>query len=138
MNGNRESGQTTAFVVIITVTLVLCAGLVFDGGRVVSARIRLMGIADEAARAGAQQLDLEVYRRTGHVRLDSSRAGLAARRFLAASSVSGTVAVSGDRVHVMAVAPVPMRLLSVAGLGQLSVHATGDAHPVRGIDQPEQ
>src|ERR1035437_4087073 len=52
-----ESGQTIAFVVGITLALLLLIGLTVDGGRILSARERALDEAQEAARVGAQQLD---------------------------------------------------------------------------------
>lgn len=110
-----EDGQVTAFAVVMTVNLLLCAGLVLDGGQALAARVRLIGVAQEAARAGAQQLDLTTYRKTGQAMLDPPRAAAA---------------------HVELTAQVPTQLLSIAGLTRLRVHASGTASPVRGITEP--
>lgn len=131
-----DTGQTTPFIVITVVALLAGAGLLLDGGLAVVAQIRMIGVADEAARAGAQQLDLTAYRRTGEVRLDTGRAARAAHRFLATNSLEGTVTVAGNDVHVIAYTSVSTQFLQLAGLNTLRVHASGDARPVRGITGP--
>ena len=132
----QPPGQATVFVVVMIPALLVFAGLVLDGGTALAATIRLYGDADAAARAGAQQLDLATYRTSGRLRLDPPRAASAARRLLATAGDTGHVAVNGDQVTVTAATIVPTRLLSLAGLTHLTVHATGSAHPVRGVARP--
>lgn len=123
-------------VVILVPTLVLAAGLVVDGGSALAAHVRATHTADAAARAGAQQLDLAVYRRTGHLVLAPTAARHAAEEFLQGAGVTGRVTIAGDQVHVTATARVPTRLLGLAGIGALTVHASGTAQPVRGLNGP--
>lgn len=131
-----QDGQTTAFVVTMIGTLLLCAGLVLDGGLVLAARTRLIGDADAAARAGAQELDLAAYRTTGRLQLDPARAATAARARLRAAGEHGQVTITGDQVHVTAATTVHTQLLRIAGLSEITVHAGGTAHPVRGVTGP--
>ena len=65
-----ERGRVTAFVVVITTACLLFAGLVLDGGLALAAKTKAIGQAQEAARAGAQALDLATYRANGKARLD--------------------------------------------------------------------
>ena len=52
-------GRVSAFVLITFTALLLVAGLVLeDGGDALAAKSRAIGIAEEAARTGSQQLDL--------------------------------------------------------------------------------
>ena len=67
----HDDGFISAFVVSLTMTFIVCAGLAIDGGRVVAARIKVADTAENAARAGAQALtDL----RTGAPRIDAPQA----------------------------------------------------------------
>jgi hypothetical protein len=63
-----DSGQITAMAVVMMAALFLLAGLVLDGGLTLAARERVLGLAQEAARAGAQAVDLAVYRQNGTLR----------------------------------------------------------------------
>ncbi|HEY8982810.1 MAG TPA: pilus assembly protein TadG-related protein [Streptomyces sp.] len=132
-----DHGQVTAFIVILTAAIVMFAGLLVDGGLVLAAKVRAIGEAQEAARAGAQALDLTAYRATGTVRLIPAEAHALARNYLAATDDTGTVAVTGDTVTVTVTARQEPQLLGLLGLGTLTVTATGSAHPARGITAPE-
>ena len=54
-----EEGMVAAFAAVVAVSLVMVAGMVLDGGRVVAAQATARDLASAAARAGAQELDLE-------------------------------------------------------------------------------
>jgi hypothetical protein len=126
-----------AFLVIVTVAVVMFAGLVLDGGLALSAKVRAIDEAQEAARAGAQALDLAAYRRDGTVRLLPSQARQLARQYLATTGDTGTATVTADTITVTVTAHQHTQLLDLAGLNTLTVTGTGSAHPVRGIDTPE-
>jgi hypothetical protein len=128
-----DSGQITAFVVVIFAALVLVAGLVLDGGLILSARLRALNEAQEAARAGAQAIDLATYRSTGTITLDPSQAAAAARAYLTSTGARGDVQVNGDRVTVTVRRTQATQILAVAGIGRVVVHGTAVAHPARGI-----
>lgn len=126
------AGQATVFVVVLVPLLLLCAGLVLDGGTALAANVRLYGDADAAARVGAQRLDLAAYRRTGRLRLDGPPAIAAARQMLRARGDTGQVTVAGNRITVTATTSARTELLRLAGLTHVTVHAIGAARPVRG------
>ena len=84
-----DQGQVTAFVAVITLALMLVAGLVLDAGLALSAKVQALDLAHAAARAGAQELDLALYRTTGQASLDPARAVAAADGWLAAAGAQG-------------------------------------------------
>nr|WP_279339746.1 pilus assembly protein TadG-related protein [Sphaerisporangium perillae] len=59
----------SVFVVIFSVVVFLLAGLLVDGGAAINARLRASDVAEQAARAAADQIDVENLRATGQVRL---------------------------------------------------------------------
>ncbi|MEV7967304.1 pilus assembly protein TadG-related protein [Sphaerisporangium sp. NPDC088356] len=59
----------SVFVVIFSVVVFMLAGLLVDGGAAINARLRASDIAEQAARAAADQIDVENLRVTGQVRL---------------------------------------------------------------------
>lgn len=128
-----QDGRVTAFVVIIVTAILLFAGLVLDGGLALAAKVRALGEAQEAARAGAQEIDLAAYRATGTLRLEPQQASAAARNYLAATGHTGTVSVAGNTVNVTVTVNQSTQLLNVIGLGSITVTATGQAQPQRGI-----
>jgi hypothetical protein len=131
----RDSGHITAFVVVMTSALLLIAGMVLDGGLILSARLRAVSEAQEAARSGAQAIELREYRQTGDVVLDPPRAVAEANAYLAGIGVDGEAHVRGDNVIVTVRRTQPTQILNALGIDSVSVRATGTAHPVRGITE---
>lgn len=127
MRRTDDRGQTTAFVAILAAAFILCLGLVTDGGGLMRARNEAATLAQEAARAGVQQLDWSSYREgTSEVALDASAASAAAQSFLSAAGATGTVAVSGDTVTVTCSVDYSFTLLP---MGSTTVDATATARP---------
>jgi Flp pilus assembly protein TadG len=129
-----EAGQVTAFVTVLAAALLLLVGLVFDGGLLLAAKRQAINEAEAAARAGAQAVATGTYRATGIVRLDPARARAAASHYLVATGHRGTVGVAGDRVTVTVQITQPTRLLTLAGIGRVTVTGRGAARPTRGVD----
>ena len=130
----RDSGQVTAFVVVMAAALVLMIGLVLDGGLTLAARERALGQAQEAARAGAQAINLALYRQDGKLVLIPGQAAADARAYLASIGANGTASVTGNAVTVTVSIVQPMQILDAAGLRAITVHATATATPELGIN----
>jgi hypothetical protein len=128
-----QEGRVTAFVVIMVTAILLFAGIVLDGGLALATKVRALGEAQEAARAGAQEIDLAAYRADGTLRLAPQQASAAARNYLAATGHTGTVSVAGNTVNVTVTVNQSTQLLNVIGLDSITVTATGQAQPQRGI-----
>ena len=131
-----EGGMVTAFVVIFTIALLLLAGLVIDGGLTLAARVQAIDEAQAAARAGAQAIDIPLFRSTGQIVLDPVQANQAAESYLAATGHSGTVQVSGDDVDVTVSITQPMQILGIGGVGSLTVTGHGTAAAQYGVTGP--
>ncbi len=130
--GAPESGMVTAFVVIFTVALLVMAGLVLDGGLALSAKVQAIDDAQAAARAGAQAIDIPLYRSTGQITLDPTQAAAGAEAYLARSGHTGTVTVNGDQVSVTITISQPTQLLSLAGVTHITVSGSGTATAEQG------
>ena len=100
---DREAGGVAVMVAVLAVALLLVVGLVFEGGAAIAAKRRAMNVAEQAARAGAQQLDIAALRANGTFRVDPSKAAAAAGAYLGAAGYGGSVSVSGDTVTVSGV-----------------------------------
>jgi Flp pilus assembly protein TadG len=59
----------SVFTVLFSVVVFLLAGLLVDGGSAINARLRAADVAEQAARAGADQIDVDHLRTTGQTRL---------------------------------------------------------------------
>ena len=131
-----DRGSVTAFSVIIVTALLMCAGLVLDGGLGLSSKVQAIDEAQEAARAGAQELDLTAYRATGSVRLVPDQAANAVRTYLAGSGYSSTVTVAGNQVTVNVTRDSPTQLFGLVGIRSLHITGTATAQALHGIDGP--
>jgi hypothetical protein len=136
--GRDEAGTVTAFVVIFTFALLLLAGLVIDGGLTLAAKVQAIDEAQAAARAGAQAINIPLFRSTGQVVLDPAAATQAAQAYLERTGNTGTVKVDGDDVSVTVSFTQPMQILSIAGLGHLTVTGSGSALAEHGVDAAPQ
>jgi hypothetical protein len=128
-HGGRRSdrGSITGFVVSMTIGLIACAGLVFDGGRLLGARLEAADHAENAARVGAQHVTAV---RDGAWHLDPAEARRGALAYLTSVGVQGAVAIVGEDITVTAVVGRDMTLLAVVGVGHKSVSATRTARAV--------
>ncbi|MFE0104478.1 TadE/TadG family type IV pilus assembly protein [Streptomyces sp. NPDC059009] len=136
--GRRDDrGQVTVFVVLMSAAVLMFAGLVLDGGLALAAKARAIGEAQEAARAGAQAIDLDAYRADGTIRLAAGQARASALNYLSATEDSGTVRVTPQRITVTVTARQEPQLLKLIGLGSLTVTGEGSARPAHGVSAPE-
>ncbi|WP_173079961.1 hypothetical protein [Phytohabitans rumicis] len=86
-----DHGAATIQILYIVLIGLMFAAAIIGGGSVLAARSQGYSLAQSAARAGAQQIDLAAYRATGQLRLDPARAAQAALQFLAAAGATGSV-----------------------------------------------
>ena len=133
MTGPDERGQLSAFVALLVVPLMAVIGLAADGGGVLSSHEQAVSMAFEAARAGAQAIDLDTLRATGQVRLDPVAAREQALAYLSATGQTGAVAVVGDTVTVTITSPHRLAVLSAIGLGPVTVRGTASATATQGV-----
>lgn len=126
-----ERGTATAFVVGMTVTLLAVAGLVVDGGNALNARMKLADDTEQAARAGAQQIDELTLRSSDVVQLDATAAQQSASAFIGRFGYTNTgVAVNGDEVTVGASDRVDTILLNLIGFRSFQISAVATAEAV--------
>ena len=128
-----QQGRVSAYVVITATAALAFGGLVLDGGLALAAKVRAMGQAQEAARAGAQEIDLAAYRADGTLRLLPDRAVTAAHNYLAAAHHTGSVSVSGNTVNVSVTISQRTQLLRLLAVDSITVTGHGEAEPQRGI-----
>lgn len=131
MSGNRryELGSISGFVMVLSMTFVACAGLAFDGGRMIAARAEATDAAENAARTGAQQV---TSLRSGNPRIDKNSAIIAAHQFLESIGIAGGAIADENSVTVTTNIEVPMTLLGLFGVRDKSVSAVRSARPFTG------
>jgi Flp pilus assembly protein TadG len=134
-SGN-DAGRVTVFATVITLALLAVAGLVLDAGLALSDKVQALDIAQAAARAGAQQLDLNTYRASSTAELDPARAVAAAEAWLAAAGVEGDATATATTVTVTVHRATDTQLLQLVGVAHLHVSATASATAVQGVTGP--
>jgi len=133
-----DQGSATVFVVAFAGVLFTCAGLAIDGGRMINARDRVNDVAEQAARAGAGQLDDASLRAAnGSVVLDPGAAELEATRFVNQANPEYTViphaAADGGSVTVTVEWTYPTAILGIIGINSFPVSGTATAGPATGV-----
>src|SRR5262245_59262810 len=90
-----ERGSITPYAIIFITVLMLFIGLVVDVGNKLRAGWEAVGIAEEAARAGAGRIDRAAAYRGDELVVDRGAAVRAARSYLFNSGHHGTATISG-------------------------------------------
>ncbi|MBN6050740.1 hypothetical protein JYK22_02245, partial [Nonomuraea sp. RK-328] len=135
MRGDR--GAITPYAVIFICILMIFIGLSVDGGAKLRAGWEAVGVAEEAARAGAGQVDRRAAYRGQDFVIDRGAAVRAAQAYLSASGHRGTVSISGPAsIRVSVTVSKPTWLLSMVGLSSVSMTATATAGLVSGVEGP--
>ncbi|WP_242909673.1 TadE/TadG family type IV pilus assembly protein [Actinomadura terrae] len=134
----RERGSVSVFAVIITMVVVVFFGAVIDFEQALEARQDANTVAQEAARAGAGQVDRNRAYTRGQFVVDRESAIRAARAYLWASGHAGTVTVLGRRtIRVHVSISRPARFLSVIGVSSLHAQGTATANLTTGVEGPQ-
>jgi Flp pilus assembly protein TadG len=121
---DNQRGAISTFLAVIALALLMAAGLAIDGGRKVNALREASHLADNAARAGAQAVDLDTLRSTGELRLLPERAATRAGDYLAGLGRTGEIIVEEATVTVTVSLTVDPVLLPT---GPITVTATETA-----------
>ena len=130
---DAERGALGVFLAVLVPGLLLIIGLAVDGGAKVAATQRANAIADEAARAGGQALDVSAAL-AGQVRVDPAAAVAAAQNYLGRNGVQGAVTVvDGDTLTVTTTITEPTAFLGLIGIQTMTVEGSGTADLI--IDQ---
>lgn len=133
-----DRGTVALYTVLFTPIVFMLAGLLVDGGLAIHARQRAADMAEQAARAGANEIDTDALRRTGKPVIDPGRARVAACDLLDAygEDVTGRSCVADtQQVQVTVQLTVRPQLLSIVpGFGAFTMSSTASAHPVTSGD----
>ncbi|MBB5775741.1 pilus assembly protein TadG-related protein [Nonomuraea jabiensis] len=109
---NAERGSVTLFTAVVAFALLLCAGLMVDGGAKIQAYREAYAAAEEAARAGAGQMNTGHAYTSGQFKIDPAQAANAARAYLSSAGHAGTVSTTGNQVRITVTVTKPTVLIS--------------------------
>lgn len=129
-----QRGSATVFMLGFAAVLMVGAGLVVDGGLALNKRSQLTDDAEQAARSGANAIDIIALRNSGVVRVDPDQATAIATDFLSQRGYTDiSVQVDGNEVTTSAQATVDTALLSLVGINTFTVKGDATATPETGI-----
>lgn len=138
--GRGDRGTIAMYTVLFTPVVFLLAGLLVDGGLAIHARQRAADMAEQAARAGANQIDTDALRETGRPVLDPGRARAVACDLLAAYRDQVTASRCDANEQEVAVSVRigvrPQFLGIIPGFGEFQLTSSATARPVTGGDGP--
>lgn len=134
-----ERGALTLFVAILFPALLAFAGLVVDAGTKLDNYENAATYAQEAARAGAGQVNQsEAYSSSTFV-VDQAQALTAANAYLGAlpSGVTGDASPVGpNAIQVTVTITTPTKILSIIGIDTVTSQATATASLISGVTGP--
>jgi Flp pilus assembly protein TadG len=139
-----DRGSLTLMLIIMFVSLLALAGLVIDGGAQLDAASNASSIAQEAARAGADQVNQSAAYASGTFEVNPAEAVAAANAYLATARTdlsvtefNGTVTVIGPRtIRVTVTVREPAKVLSLIGINWISASESATATLVTGVTGP--
>ncbi len=127
-----DGGSAIGFGLLAVFVALLFTGVVLDGGNAMATRVQALDIAQQAARAGANQLDLLALRERGQTILDPTAAQAAAQDFLTKAGIDGAATATVNEVTVTVTRSEPTLLLQLIGKTSIAMTATAHATPVIG------
>lgn len=133
-----ERGSAAIFLIGFAIVLVVAAGMVIDGGLAINKRMRVADDAEQAARAGANEIDIDRLRETGEIVLDQRLAKATAKHYLATLGYgAGQSDITVDqppnsRVRVELRDTQDSFLLQLIMISSFDVRAGADAEPNTG------
>ena len=124
-----ERGSVLITGLLLTLALLMVLGAAVDIGHAFIVRRDLTSLADDAALAGAQQLNPQAIHQ-GQLALDPQQAQKAALATLAGQpGIQAHADATSADVHVQVTRRFPTLLLRLVGLSELTVSAQADAAP---------
>lgn len=124
-----ERGSVLITGLLLTLALLMVLGAAVDIGHAFIVRPDLSSLADNAALAGAQQLDQQAIHQ-GQLALDPQQAQAAALSTLSGEAgIQARADATPAEVHVQVTRRFPTILLRLVGLSDLTVSAQANAAP---------
>jgi len=141
LRARSEAGSLSVAMPLVVILALVVVGFAFDGANVLSAKRRGINIAEQAARAGAGQLDLAALRSAGAYRIDPAKARQAATNYLAQAGYPGQVRLGrdaiGDRVDVALTWSQQALFARFVGVGRYGGTVQASVHVCHGVAQEE-
>jgi Flp pilus assembly protein TadG len=127
-------------VIGFAIVLFLCAGLVIDGGLAINKRMRIADDAEQAARIGADSIDVAEFRRTETLVIDKQLARQRIAGYMADLGYGGgnwTADIQPGQVSVSVTDSSKTYILNLFNV-RFPVRASAEAVPDTGVNNPGQ
>jgi Flp pilus assembly protein TadG len=132
----RDDGVAAVWILLTIPVVAVAVGFVLDTSTAVYGWNTAHDQAASAARAGAQQINLDLYRRTGTIELDPAAAAQAAQAYLSTLGATGTATATTTTVTVQVTRTTTNQMLSLVGVDSFTEHATVTARPLHAVGGP--
>lgn len=133
MNARRdERGSAAIFVIGMSLVLIVCAGLVVDGGLGINARMRVADDAEQAARVAADSIDVDLLRSGGGLVINEQLARQRAASYLGRRGYGVgqyAIDVDGNQVDVEVRDTTETTLLKLINVDSYDVRASASSVP---------
>lgn len=132
-----ERGSATVFVIGMSLMLLVCAGLVVDGGLALNARQRAADDAEQASRLAADSIDVDELRATGEIVIDTDlarqrAAGYLQSRGYATANYGIVPNAATGAVRVQVRDTTSSLILGLVGIPTFTVNAAATSTPETG------
>lgn len=135
----HERGSISIWLVTSSFVMMMLVGLAVDLGGQVHAKQRAHNLAAQAARTGGEEVQAAPAMRGDFLAVDTAAARNAAKDYLAAAGVTGTVTITGgDSITVNVTDTYNPRFLTIIGVGGLTVTGEASARLIRSLNGSEQ
>lgn len=127
-----ERGSAAIFVIGMSLVLMVCAGLVVDGGTAINARMRVADDAEQAARVAADSIDVDLLRSGGGLVVNETLAKQRASAYLARRGYAPSqygIDVNGNQVDVEVQDTTETTLLKLIDVDTYDVKASATSVP---------
>lgn len=127
---HRDRGSGTAIGIFVIVVVLMLAATLLEVGNSMRASSHATDVAQQAARAGADKLDLGVLRTDAILRIDPVAAQIAALAYLQQVGETGSVQATPTGVSVTVTVTRSRVLLPLLGIRTITVTSTATANPL--------
>lgn len=134
----RDEGTLTLFTAIVAIALLAVVAFVVDAGEKLQAGQQARSLAQEAARAGADEVNTSAAYAGGPLTVSPAQAVAAAEQYLSQSGHTGTVIVTGNTtVQVTVTVTDPAAFTAILGISTVSATETATATLTQGVTGPQ-
>ncbi|AJF70502.1 membrane protein (plasmid) [Streptomyces vietnamensis] len=128
MRHGRDRGSLSPFYALSAIGIIMLMGLLVDGGGALNATNRATGLAQEAARAAGQQLNVPAAVQGTDITVDPDAAVAAAQDYLAAQNASGNVTITDGGQRLEVTVHDTYNTLCAQFVGRSTISVSGTAH----------